>query len=122
MHWSRRHPRGRPPHPDILTPAEWRVLELVREVQSNPDIAGELGASINGVRTHVSTLLAKLEVPDKPAFAAWDGRPAEVITGLSADSASCSRSPTGSPARPSRLPAAWSWSSTSRSWLSSRSR
>ena len=31
--------RGRPPHDDQLTPAEWRVVEAVRHGLSNPEIA-----------------------------------------------------------------------------------
>jgi DNA-binding NarL/FixJ family response regulator len=32
-------PRGRPRSDDLLTPAEWRVLEGVRHGMSNPEIA-----------------------------------------------------------------------------------
>ena len=34
-----RNPRGRPRHPDVLTPAEWRVLEQLREGGTNAEIA-----------------------------------------------------------------------------------
>ena len=54
--------RGRPPHPDILTPAEWRVLDLLREGLSNPEIAGRLALSRDTVKTHVGAILAKLGV------------------------------------------------------------
>ena len=37
--------RGRPPHADILTPAEWRVAEAVRHGLSNPEIAAGQGTS-----------------------------------------------------------------------------
>ncbi len=77
MHWIRRHPTGRPPHPDILTPAEWRVLEHVREGLPNAEIAVRLGVTINTVRTHVSSMLAKLELPDRHALAQWQGQPSE---------------------------------------------
>lgn len=77
MDWfPRRHARGRPPHPDVLTPAEWRVLEQLREGLPNAEIAERLGVSINTVRTHVSSMLAKLELPDRNALAAWRGEPA----------------------------------------------
>ncbi|MCI0856926.1 MAG: DNA-binding response regulator, partial [Chloroflexi bacterium] len=35
--------RGRPRHPDILTPREWEVLALLREGLSNPEIAARIG-------------------------------------------------------------------------------
>ena len=78
MQWFRnRNVRGRPPHPDILTPAEWRVLEQVREGSPNAEIAVRLGVSINTVRTHVSSMLAKLDLPDRHALAQWHGAPSE---------------------------------------------
>src|SRR5690606_30624739 len=59
------------------TPAEWRVLEHVREGLPNAEIAVRLGVSINTVRTHVSSMLAKLDLPDRRALAQWQGEPAE---------------------------------------------
>lgn len=50
--------RGRPPHPDVLTPAEWRVLEEVRGGYSNAEIAVRLGLSPNTVKTHLSRIMA----------------------------------------------------------------
>ncbi len=85
MNWlerrrSRRNPtgqpRGRPPHPDVLTPAEWRVLEHVRRGESNPEIAATLGVSVNTVRAQVSSMLSKLGLRDRRALAAWEGEPA----------------------------------------------
>jgi len=60
----------------VLTPAEWRVLEGLRLGSTNPEIAERLGISVNTVRSHVSSMLAKLEVPDRHALATWDGEPA----------------------------------------------
>lgn len=81
MDWFRdRRERGRPRHPDVLTPAEWRVLEHLREGLSNPEIADRLGLSINTVRTHVASMLAKLDMPDRHALAEWTGRPATEST------------------------------------------
>ena len=40
--------RGRPKHPDILTPREWEVLALLREGFSNDKIAQRLGISLAG--------------------------------------------------------------------------
>ncbi|MPZ98967.1 MAG: hypothetical protein GEU80_06425 [Dehalococcoidia bacterium] len=76
MHWLRRHSRGRPPPPDVLTPAEWRVLQQVREGMPNAEIALRLGVSVNTVKSHVSSMLAKLELQDRQELAAWRGSPA----------------------------------------------
>jgi len=45
--------RGRPPHPDILTPREWEVLGLLRDCLSNPEIAERLGVTRDAVKYHV---------------------------------------------------------------------
>jgi len=65
--------RGRPPHPDVLTPAEWRVLEQIREGRTNAEIADALDVSVNTVRYHVSNILGKLEVRDREAASRWLG-------------------------------------------------
>jgi len=75
--FSKRRPRGRPSHPDILTPAEWRVLEPLRTGRTNQEIADQLGLSHNTVKTHVSNMLAKLELEHRHELAAWHGAPAE---------------------------------------------
>ena len=69
---------GRPPHPDVLTPAEWRVLEQLRAGKPNAEIAVRLGISVNTVKYHVANILAKLELPDREAAAVWDGEPRRV--------------------------------------------
>ena len=66
---------GRPRHPDVLTPAEWRVLEALREGGTNAEIAARLGVSTNTVRYHVSNMLAKLELRDRRALAAGAAMP-----------------------------------------------
>ncbi|MEX2246199.1 MAG: ClpX C4-type zinc finger protein [Dehalococcoidia bacterium] len=58
----------------MLTPAEWRVLDLVREGRTNGEIAVRRGISVNTVRTHVASILSKLGVGDRRAAAAWEGR------------------------------------------------
>jgi DNA-binding CsgD family transcriptional regulator len=63
--------RGRPPHPDILTPREWEVLAFLREGLSNPEIAGRLGISRDGVKFHVSEILGKLGLSSREEAAAW---------------------------------------------------
>ena len=39
--------RGRPAHDDLLTPAEWRIVEAVRHGMSNRDIATRRGISLD---------------------------------------------------------------------------
>lgn len=65
--------RGRPPHPDVLTPRQWQVLALLREGLSNEQIALCLGISIDGVKFHVSEILSKLGVGSRNEAARWDG-------------------------------------------------
>ena len=66
---------GRPRHPDILTPAEWRVLEALREGGTNAEIGARLDISADAVKFHISNMLGKLELRDRHALAAW--RPEE---------------------------------------------
>lgn len=65
--------RGRPPHADQLTPAEWRVAEGVRHGLSNPRIAALLGVSTDAVKFHVANCLAKLGLADRKALRNWSG-------------------------------------------------
>lgn len=65
--------RGRPPHDDVLTPAEWRVAELVRHGMTNRRIAEQLGISTDAVKYHVANALSKLGLDDKRALRRWDG-------------------------------------------------
>ena len=58
-----------------MTPAEERVLELLRQGLPNAEIAVRLGISINIVRFHVANLLAKADAADRKELARW--RPAE---------------------------------------------
>ncbi len=67
--------RGRPPHPDILTPREWEVLELLRQGLSNPEIAERLGISRAGAKYHVAEILGKLGLSSREEAALW--RPEE---------------------------------------------
>jgi DNA-binding CsgD family transcriptional regulator/catechol 2,3-dioxygenase-like lactoylglutathione lyase family enzyme len=65
--------RGRPPHDDQLTPAEWRVAEFVRHGLSNRAIAERLGVSVDAVKYHVANALSKLNLDDRSALRRWDG-------------------------------------------------
>lgn len=71
--------RGRPPHPDILTPREWEVLRLLREELTNEQIAHQLGITLDGAKYHVSQILAKLGVSSREEAAEW--RPEEDTRG-----------------------------------------
>ena len=63
--------RGRPPHPDILTPREWEALALLRQGLSNEEIAQRLGISLSGAKYHVSEILSKLGVSSREEAARW---------------------------------------------------
>src|SRR3990172_5973676 len=63
--------RGRPPHPDILTPREWQVLTLIREGLTNEQIALRLDISLATAKYHVSEILSKLAVTTREEAAAW---------------------------------------------------
>ncbi|HEY1605986.1 MAG TPA: LuxR C-terminal-related transcriptional regulator [Allosphingosinicella sp.] len=65
--------RGRPPHADILTPAEWRVVEAVRHGMSNPQIARRQGVSLDAVKYHVANALLKLGLASRVELRRWDG-------------------------------------------------
>lgn len=65
--------RGRPPHPDILTPAEWRVVEGVRHGLSNPAIAARCNLTLDAVKFHVSSALGKLELTSRQELQQWSG-------------------------------------------------
>ncbi len=63
--------RGRPPHPDVLTPREWEVLALLREELTDQAIADRLGISLDGAKYHVREILSKLGVTSRQEAAAW---------------------------------------------------
>lgn len=65
--------RGRPPHADILTPAEWRVAEAVRHGLTNPAIAKRQGVSPDAVKYHVANALQKLGFSSRAELRLWKG-------------------------------------------------
>lgn len=69
---TRRH-RGRPVHPDILTPAEWRVADGVRHGLTNPQIAARHAISLDAVKYHVANILAKLGMVSRTELRRWAG-------------------------------------------------
>lgn len=68
--------RGRPPYPDVLTPSEWAVVDLVRHGLTNRRIARLRGTSLDATKQHVATAIAKLGVSDRSALRQWTGIPA----------------------------------------------
>ena len=65
--------RGRPPADDVLTPAEWTVVEAVRHGLSNPQIARHLQVSADAVKYHVANALQKLGLRDRRELRRWRG-------------------------------------------------
>jgi DNA-binding CsgD family transcriptional regulator/catechol 2,3-dioxygenase-like lactoylglutathione lyase family enzyme len=66
---------GRPPHPDVLTPAEWGVLDLVRHGIRRQEIAKRRGTSIDAVKYHLANISGKLGVRSRD-LRHWPGIPA----------------------------------------------
>ncbi|HZX03165.1 VOC family protein [Kribbella sp.] len=69
--------RGRPRHPDVLTPAEWRVVDMVRHGMSNRVIAQRRGISVDAVKFHVANALLKLGLHRRAELRTWRGVPAD---------------------------------------------
>jgi len=65
--------RGRPPHDDLLTPAEWRTVNAVRHGLTNRQIAARRGVSLDAVKYHVANAIAKLGVRNRKALRTWEG-------------------------------------------------
>ena len=63
--------RGRPRHPDVLTPREQDVLSLIREGLTNEQIAERLGITFETAKHHVSEIISKLGVETREEAAAW---------------------------------------------------
>jgi len=67
--------RGRPRHPETLTPRQQDVLALLRRGLTNEEIAQQLGISVDGVKYHVSDILMRLNVSSRYEAAQWQPRP-----------------------------------------------
>ena len=67
--------RGRPPHPDVLTPTEWRVLDLLRHGVRRAEIARLRGTSVDAVKYHLANIGGKLGVSTRQ-LRHWPGIPA----------------------------------------------
>lgn len=64
---------GRPPHDDVLTPAEWRVANLVRHGMSTREIAERQKVSQDAVKFHVRNILQKLQLRTRKELKVWHG-------------------------------------------------
>jgi DNA-binding CsgD family transcriptional regulator/catechol 2,3-dioxygenase-like lactoylglutathione lyase family enzyme len=67
--------RGRPPHDDVLTPAEWAVVHAVRHGMSYATIAAHRGISRDAVKFHVRNAVAKLGLRSRRDLQRWRGVP-----------------------------------------------
>ena len=67
--------KGRPPHDDILTPAEWRIVHAVKHGMTNGEIAERRGISRDAVKFHIANALAKLGLPNRRALRRWHQAP-----------------------------------------------
>jgi DNA-binding CsgD family transcriptional regulator/catechol 2,3-dioxygenase-like lactoylglutathione lyase family enzyme len=67
--------RGRPPHADVLTPTEWRVVHAIQHGMSNREIARRRGTSLDAVKYHVANAVAKLGVANRQALRRWFREP-----------------------------------------------
>jgi DNA-binding CsgD family transcriptional regulator/catechol 2,3-dioxygenase-like lactoylglutathione lyase family enzyme len=65
--------RGRPPYDDLLTPAEWRVVDAVRHGLTNPQIARRLGVSVDAIKYHIANVLQKLGFTRRTELRGWNG-------------------------------------------------
>src|SRR5471030_572605 len=71
---SRSRP-GRPPHDDVLTPAEWRTVHAVKHGMTSREIAHRRGISIDAVKYHVANALGKLGLENRRALRQWHQPP-----------------------------------------------
>jgi DNA-binding CsgD family transcriptional regulator/catechol 2,3-dioxygenase-like lactoylglutathione lyase family enzyme len=65
--------RGRPAHPDVLTPAEWSVLEMWRHGLGRTAIAERRCVSTYAVRYHLRNIAGKLGVEHYSELRHWPG-------------------------------------------------
>lgn len=71
--------RGRPAHPDVLTPAEWTVLELWRHGLGRRQIAEQRSISGYAVRYHLRNIAGKLGVEHYSELRHWPGFPVSSV-------------------------------------------
>lgn len=74
-----RRGRGRPPHPDVLTPAEWRVVDWLRHGFTRRQIAERRGVTVDAVKYHIANVTSKLGVARSAELRQWPGFPSDSL-------------------------------------------
>ncbi|WOI53442.1 VOC family protein [Parvularcula sp. LCG005] len=72
---------GRPPHDDILTPAEWQTVQGVQHGLSTGEIARRRGIRVDGVKAQLASALAKLGLGRKQDLLQWSQPPKGSLIG-----------------------------------------
>ena len=70
---SSKRERGRPKYDDILTQAEWRVVEAVRHGMTSRAIAARRNISVDAVKYHVANALQKIGLDSRIQLRLWNG-------------------------------------------------
>lgn len=65
--------RGRPRHDDVLTPAEWKTVELLRHGMPVRVVAQRRGISVDAVRFHIANAVGKLGLSGLRDLRRWQG-------------------------------------------------
>src|SRR3954451_12689599 len=65
---------GRPAHPDVLTPTEWRILDALRHGMPRREIAARRGISLNAVKYHARNITGKLGATSALELRLWPGQ------------------------------------------------
>ncbi len=68
-----------PPGPDLLTPREAEVLELLQQGRTNAEIAKRLSIGVETVRTHAGNIYRKLGISSRRELAKLSGRGAAPV-------------------------------------------
>jgi DNA-binding NarL/FixJ family response regulator len=68
-----------PPGPDLLTPREAEVLELLQNGRTNAEIAGRLSIGVETVRTHAGNIYRKLGISSRRELARLSGSQATPV-------------------------------------------
>lgn len=70
---AKRSGPGRPPHPDVLTPTEWSVVDAARHGMGAGQIARRRGVSLDAVKYHLANAKLKLGLTSRLQLRSWIG-------------------------------------------------